>query len=79
MSCALPEADLILYPFRRLEEIIKRMAKSATGLDMCFNAINLRKENPDFQRKDLLQLMLVTKISNEEFSALSYERLPVMD
>jgi cytochrome P450 len=74
----LPEADLILYPFRRLEEIIKNMlGKSPTGvlLDMCKNIINLRKQNPNFRRKDLLQLMLDTKISSEELSAMSNEQL----
>jgi cytochrome P450 len=74
----LPEADLILYPFRRLEEIVKNMfGKSPTGvlLDMCTNIINLRKQNPHFRRKDLLQLMLDTKISNDELSSMSNEQL----
>lgn len=75
-----PEADLILYPLRRIEEIIRHMiGKSPTGLllDMCKNVINLRKRNPDLRRKDLLQLMLDTKISDEELKAMTNEQLTV--
>ena len=73
-----PELDYILYPYRRLEEIVRHMmGKSATGilLGMSSDIIQLRKQNPNLRRKDLLQILIDFKISNEEISDMNVEKL----
>ena len=77
-----PKIDKVLYPFRRLEQIIRhKRGLSANGIlyDMAKEIIQLRKQNPNIRRKDLLQLMLDTKISGEEMSAMTNENLTVGD
>ncbi|CAG2118589.1 unnamed protein product [Medioppia subpectinata] len=53
------------------------MGRSPNGIlfDMARDIIQLRKENPSLRRKDLLQLMLDTKMSTEEMSSMSYEKM----
>ncbi|XP_054157371.1 cytochrome P450 3A24-like [Oppia nitens] len=73
-----PQLDHILYYYRRAEELLKdRLGRSPTGilLDMSQEIINIRKTNSNMKRKDLLQLMMDSKISGQEFFDLSDHKL----
>ncbi|XP_054156787.1 uncharacterized protein LOC128955168 [Oppia nitens] len=74
-----PQLYRLLYPYRRLEELINHrlLGRSPTGilLDMCQLVIDLRKSNKKQNRKDLLQLMLETKISDQQFAGLNVQLL----
>ena len=76
---AFHQVDYVLYPFRRLVEIVnhKILGLSPSGilLDMASEIVELRKKNPHIKRKDLLELMLDTKISGEEMSAMTDDQL----
>ncbi|XP_054156812.1 cytochrome P450 3A9-like [Oppia nitens] len=74
-----PQLYRLLYPYRRLEELINHrlLGRSPTGilLDMCQQVIDLRKSNKKQNRKDLLQLMLETKLSDQHFTGLNVQQL----
>ena len=78
ITMCFPSLDLILHPYRRLQTMVKHwFGKSPNSilLDMVRDIIQLRKQNPNYRRKDLLQLMLDTKISGEDVSAMTDESL----
>ena len=73
-----PKLDLILYPYRRLDEKVRHMfgrSPTSTLLDMSHDIIEMRKRDPNSQRKDLLQLMIDSKLSREDLSAMSDDKL----
>ncbi|XP_054157888.1 thromboxane-A synthase-like [Oppia nitens] len=70
-----PSTDTVLYPYRRFKEMIDhKLGKSPNGilLDMARDIVQIRKQNPNNRRKDLLQLMLDTKISTDD---ISYDKM----
>ena len=72
------QLDPFMYPIRRMEEIIlEKLGKSPNGIlyNMASDIIQLRRQNPNFKRNDLLQLMLDTKITGEQMSAMTNETL----
>ena len=73
-----PKLDLILYPYRRLDEKIRQMlGMSPTGilLDMSSDIIKIRRSDPKLKRKDLLQLMMDSSLTQEEMSSMTVDSL----
>ena len=75
-----PPIDRVFYPFRRMAQIVREWrGLSPNGIlyDMARDIIQLRKQNPSVKRKDLLQLMLDTKITGEEMSRMTDDSLTI--